>query len=449
MSQTKVKDMTQGSVIKIIVLFALPIYFGSVFQQFYNIVDTMIAGRYLGDDSLAAIGATSAIYSTVLSLANGMNNGYAIIVARAFGEKNYCKVRNSVGLMLILNITSAMILTVIAIVSLPGLLRVIQTPIEIMASAYTYIAIILAGLCITIFYNMEAAVLRALGNSKTPLIFLIAACFLNIFLDISFVVVFHMGVGGLAFATVISQFLSVIACFIHIKRNYPILKLERSNFKFTKFEMCEMFTTGLSMGLMYSIFNVGTLILQGSINALGTSYITAHLAARKIDEICMMPITTLSTSNATFVGQNFGAKKIKRVKEGIGKTCLLGFLASFISMIIIFAFSKIFVTFITGTSDKFIIDTASKYLCINLPFFYTLAVLQTIRTSLQGMGSKIAPLVSSVMELFIKVIASFFVVPVLGYFGVCIVEPITWILCMIWLIFSYYSFIRKCNKKYS
>ena len=223
MSQTKVKDMTQGNVIKIIVLFALPIYLGSVFQQFYNIVDTMIAGRYLGDDALAAIGATSAIYSTVLSLANGMNNGYAIIVARAFGEKNYGKVRNSVGLMLILNITSAMILTVIAIVSLPGLLRIIQTPNEIMASAYTYIVVILAGLCITIFYNMEAVVLRALGNSKTPLIFLIAACFLNIFLDISFVVVFHMGVGGLAFATVISQFLSVIACFIHIKRNYPIL----------------------------------------------------------------------------------------------------------------------------------------------------------------------------------------------------------------------------------
>lgn len=443
----RVKDMTSGGVVGTIILFALPIYLGNLFQQFYNIVDTMLAGRYLGDTALAAIGATGAVYSMVLSLANGMNNGYAIIVARAFGEKDYEKVRKSVALMLVLNIAVSIFLMGVTVLFLKKLLILIQTPELIMEQAYSYILIILLGLIITIFYNMEAAVLRALGNSRTPLVFLLLATGLNVVLDITFMLVLHWGVAGLAAATVIAQLVSVILCFIHIKRHYSILKLEKDHFQFAKADCIEMFSTGLSMGLMYSIFNIGTLILQRGINGLGTQTITAHLAARKIDEVCMMLITTLSTANATFVGQNFGAGNIKRVRDGIHKTCLIAFACTTIVLIVIMFYADILVKFMTGTQDTFVIETASAYLKINLPFFYSLVILQTLRTSLQGMGDKITPVISSVLELLLKMVASFMLIPLLGYMGACIIEPIIWVICMLWLLYSYRRFMKKVTRK--
>lgn len=441
--QQRVKDMTEGKPIVLILLFAVPIFLGNIFQQFYNIVDTVIAGRYLGDESLAAIGATSAIYSLVLCLVNGMNNGYAILVARAFGEKNEEKVKDSVGLMLVLNIISIVLVTILSVLFIGPLLKVLHTPEEIYAQAYSYIIIILIGLGITIFYNMEAAVLRALGNSMTPLVYLIIASCINVALDLVLIVIFKMGVEGLALATVIAQLISVILCLYHIKKNYPILKLHRGNYKFEKEAFAEMFTTGLSMGLMLSIFSIGTVILQSAINGLGTLTITAHLAARKVFDIFNLPLGTISNANATFVSQNFGAKKYERVREGIRKSCVLGILWGVIANVIVFFGAEQLVEFMTSSKERYVVETAARYLHINLPFFLVLAVLYILRTSLQGMGRKITPLVSSGLELVGKVIATLALIPVIGYLGVCVVEPATWVACTIWLAFSYYFAIRN------
>lgn len=442
---TGVKDMTSGSIAGTIFIFALPVYLGNIFQQFYNIVDTMLAGRYLGDMALAAIGATSAIYSVVLGLANGMNNGYAIIIARAFGEKNENKVRRSVALMLVLNTIISILLTSVTVLFLKKLLILIQTPQQIMEQAYAYILIILLGLIVTIFYNMEAGVLRALGNSRTPLVFLMITTGLNVILDMVFVLILKQGVGGIAAATVIAQLLSVIFCFVHIRRHYPILNLAKGDFHFTKDECVEMLATGLSMGLMYSLVNFGTLILQRGINGLGTRIITAHLAARKIDELGMMLINTLSVANATFAGQNYGAGNIDRMREGIQKTCLMSFVCCGIIWIVMQLYAGVFIEGLTGTQNALIIQTAAFYLRVNVPFFFSLVLLQNIRMALQSMGDKITPVLSSIIELLLKVAASFILIPTMGYMGVCIIEPIIWMMCMFWLIFSYVKFMKKHN----
>ncbi len=445
--QKKTTDMTEGNVLRLIISFAGPILLGNLFQEFYGVVDTVLAGRFLGDQALAAIGATSAISSMILSLANGMNNGYAIILARAFGEKDYEKVKNSVALMLFLNLIVTLLLTAFSLFFLRGILQLIHTPQEIMQQAYAYIQVILAGLIVTIFYNMEAAILRAVGNSRTPLIFLILASILNVIMDILFVAGLKTGIEGLAYATVIAQAISIVCCLIHIKKHYPILHIELQNFRFDRDSLWEMFSTGLSMGLMMSIFNIGTLIMQGAINALGAATITAHHAARKIDVICMHPMGALAMANATFVGQNFGAGKIERVKEGIKKTCVMGFLISLLMMLLVMPFADVLVKLLTETEDLYIIKIAAQYLRMNLPFFFSLVVLQTLRTSLQGLGSKISPLISSSMELILKVIAAFFVIPAFGYLAVCLIEPITWVVCMLWLIGSYRVALNHLERK--
>lgn len=280
---------------------------------------------------------------------------------------------------------------------------------------------------------MEAGILRALGNSKTPLFFLIVSLVVNVALDLVFVVQMKLGVSSTALATVLAQILSAVLCYIYILKYYPELKLSKRHLIFEKKLVGEMFATGLSMGLMYSIFSIGSVVLQSAINGLGKATITAHLAARKIDEMMMLPLSTLVTANATFVGQNYGAKKMERIKEGIKKTCLSGFIWATFSIIIVFTMAPILINVITGTSDNYVIETATKYLKINIPFFYPLAILLVVRTSLQGIGRKIAPLVSSSIELIGKCVVTWWLVPKIGYLGVCISEPILWVLCMLFL----------------
>ncbi|MCR3758307.1 MATE family efflux transporter [Clostridium felsineum] len=446
MNKTRIKDMTEGNPLQLIFTFALPIFLGNIFQQLYNVLDTMIAGYNLGDNALAAIGATSAIYSLIIGMANGMNNGYSIIVARSYGEKNMEKLRHSVGVMLILNVITALLFTLLSCIFIMPILKLLNTPPEIIKDAYEFIIIILLGITSTILYNMEAGVLRALGNSKTPLVFLIISLFFNLAMDLIFVVIMHGGVWSTALATVLSEVLSVILCFIHIVKYYPELKLSKKHFHFDKELIIEMFTTGLSMGLMSSIFALGTVILQGSINSLGKATITAHLAARKLDEMLMLPLSTLVTANATFVGQNYGAKKINRIREGIKKTCILGFIWATFCVLIAYTAAPILTKALTGTSDSYITNMAAKYLKINLPFFYVLHILLVLRTSLQGIGRKIAPLISSSIEMIGKFAAVLWLVPKLGYLGVCIVEPILWVLCTLFLLGTFFKIEKDFEK---
>lgn len=434
MQEGRVKDMTVGNPLKVILLFAVPVFFGNLFQQLYNIVDTTIAGHCLGDTVLGGMGATSSVYNLIFGFSGGLNFGFAMLVARAFGEKDEEKVRNSVALMLVLNIVATLLITSVSVVSIGPLLHVLHTPDSFMAIAYRYIVIILLGLPITICYNMQASILQALGNSRTPLMFLILSTILNIALDFLFVMAFGWQVTGVALATVVAQLISAICCFVHIKRHYPQLKLHRENFVFQKEQVIEMLSMGFSMGLMNSIYAIGSVILQGAINKISEAAVTAHYAARRLTEILMLPLSTLSMANATFVGQNFGAGNMKRIKEGMKQTCVMGFIWSTIAVIITYLFGEYAVVAITNSSDIYVLENATRYLRINVPFFYALIMLLVLRTSLQGIGRKVSPVVSSSVELVAKIVATIWVVPMLQYFGVCIIEPIIWILCTIVLL---------------
>ncbi len=440
--KSNILNMTSGNPMRLIIMFALPIFAGNLFQQLYNVCDIMIAGYNLGDDAVAAIGATGSIYSLIIGLSNGLNNGYAIIVARFFGAKNREKLKKSVALMLVFNIAASLFLTVISAAAIEHLLYLLKTPAEIFDQAYQYIFIILLGMPATIAYNMEAGLLRALGNSKTPLFFLILSSIANIVLDLFFIAVLHTGVRGAAFATVVSQILSVVLCFIHILRHFPELRLEKRDFCFSTGLAADMFITGLSMGMMSSIFSIGSVVLQSAINGLGTAVVTAHTVARKIVTICMQPLSTLSTANATFVSQNFGAGKMNRIITGIKKTCLAGFVWSAFIFIVVNAFAGRIVTLFSGTTDGEVIKYAVMNLRINMPFYFPLGILFVLRTSLQGLGRKAAPLISSGIEMAFKLFATWVLVPLFGYVGASIAEPLTWLMCMLFLSVSFFKVLK-------
>lgn len=436
-------DMTKGDPLKLILVFAIPIFLGNIFQQLYNIVDTMIAGHTLGDSALSAIGATSSLYGLLVFMAVGMGGGFAIVVSRMYGEKNEDKLRNSIALTIVLSVAVAAVLTVFSLVFIVPLLKLIQTPADILNEAYSYISIILAGIPITVAFNTESAVLRAVGDSKTPLYFLIISTIINIILDYVLIVFCHLGVRGAALATIIAQAISAILCLYVIYRNFPELHLHKNDFHFEKPMVVETFMMGVSMGLMSSIVSIGSVILQGAINTLGTDTIAAHLVARKIDEMLMLPLMTFATACSTFVAQNYGAKEYERIHHGIKQSIVFGVVYSIIAEVVILLGAELLVKGISGSNNSYIIATAKYYLNINIPFFIALDILFVLRTSLQGMGQKIIPIISSVVELSCKFIAAMVLTPTLGYLGVCVAEPLSWCAMALFLTIGYLVVRKK------
>jgi len=439
MEKNQITDLTTGNPTKLIFYFALPIFLGNLFQQMYNMTNMIIVGHALGENALAAIGATTPLFGLIVGMALGINNGFAIVIARYFGAKEMHNMRQAVAMTVILDLIISLVFTVVGVGTIMYLLKLLNTPIELINESYGYIVIILMFMIITIMYNMIAGVLRALGDSRSPLVYLIYASILNVVLDLTFILVFKWGIRGAAYATVISQLLAVILGFNHIIKRCPELKLSKADFKYDGSMVMELFTSGLSMGFMLSIVSIGSVALQSAINGFGKEIITAHMAARKVSEIYMMPLGTLSIAAATYVSQNYGAKKYERINIGLKKTVLMGTVWSTLVVITAFAFGPYMIRFLTGTNDAVIIDTAVKYLRINTPFYYVLSILFIYRSTLQGIGRKFTPLVSSSIELVGKLAVVGFLAPVVGYLGVCISEPLIWVACAIFVLIIFYS----------
>ncbi len=440
--KNNITDMTQGNIMSHIFIFAIPLFISCFFQQLYNIVDIMIAGYQLGDNAVAAIGATSALYSLIVGLSVGLNNGFGIVVARVLGSKDTNRLKNTIALMLVFDICISVLFTFVSILFLKPMLSLLNTPDSIFNDAYLYALIIFIGILFNMFFNMQASILNAVGNSKLPLIFLIISTILNIVLDWIFIAIFHMGVGGAALATVFAQLVNVVLCFIQLTKKYPELSISLQDFVFDKAHALEVLMSGLSMGLMSMIFSIGSVVLQAAVNGLGEGIITAQTSSRRIIDICMQPLATLATANAIFVSQNYGAGKIDRIKESIKKTCLAASCWSVCALIIVYAFANPLIHYITGTTNEHIISNAVMNLKINMPFYTFLGVLLILRTSLQGLGRKVTPLISSSLELIIKIIATFIFVPIFGYAGACIAEPFSWVICVVFMASVFWS-IRK------
>lgn len=445
MEITKMKtlDMTKGSPIRLILQFTVPLLIGAVFQQFYNFTDTMIVGRCLGDKAVAAVGATSALYSVLINFANGMNNGYGMIISRVFGAKDGEELKKTAATMLVLNAVVTLALTLMILPLLCPLLYWLETPEEIFSQAHRYIMVIVSGMAATIGYNMGAGFMRAVGNGRTPLYFLMFSCGLNVILDLLFVAVFSLGVTGAAGATVLAQVISAVLCFVYIYKNYQEFLPKRKDWKMQARRVKEMLLTGLSMGLMLSLFSLGSIILQKGINQLGTQIITAHTASRRIFELLMMPLSMVSSATSIFAGQNFGAKEYQRIKKAIRQVIGVCAVYSVISVILAHILGGPLVYLLIGTNDPVIMGNATLYLRVCTLFFIPLGVLLVIRNAIQPMGCKISPVLSSSVELLMKIAFCFLVIPRVGYLGVVFTEPVIWTVCAVFLGVIYLRFQRR------
>ena len=413
--KSRVLDMTRGNPFRLVLKFALPLFFGNLLQQFYNLADTAIAGHVLGDHALAQIGAVSALYGLITNFAFGMNNGLALSLSRSFGAGDEQKMKHASCWMVTISMSVSIVLMSIFLLCKEPLLILLQVPEETMAGAMEYLTIILIGIPFTMAYNMEAAMLQAVGNSMTPLLFLLFSSVLNISLDYVFMALLAMGIGGAAFATVLSQGVSAFLAFILIWRNYPLLHFKRNDYQVEKKFVLEMVVAGFSMALMSAIY-------------------TAQVGARRLAELFHTPGLALGTSVATYTSQNMGGGNRNRIKKGVWSAFFLFAIWWIFSMIFVTFFVEDAVILVTGSSNVDIIYNTALYLRISFPLIPTMAVIIILRNMLQGMNHLMMPLVCSSLELIGKVIFAIWIVPVYGYFAVCLCEPVTWVVCCIFVM---------------
>lgn len=428
------KDLTTGKPIKIILLFAIPLFIGQLFQLFYSLADTRIVGAILGETSLAAVGATTTLSDFLIGLLNGFTNGCAIIIATYFGSGDRDNMKKAIGGTILSGIVLSVLISAGCLLFLPRILDALNVADFLMAESKAYIGIVLAGLLAATLYNVCAAILRALGDTFTPLLFLILAAVLNVVLDYTLIKYGNMGVAGAALATVIAQAVSAVLCFFYMKVRYPELSLRREDFRFDKIIYKKLIATGSSMGFMVAFVNLGTLALQITINTFNQDIIVAHTAARKATNIFMLPFSVLGTTLATFCGQNLGAGKYSRIKTGLRDTLLLTFIWCAGVALVAYTLSGPLVHMITASDNEVILSTASLYLKVNTSFYFVTAIICLFRNSMQGFGDNKTPVFSSSLELIGKVAISFLLAPAIGYMGIIVAEPIVWFIMVIPLI---------------
>ena len=429
------KDLTKGKISTLILGFAIPVFLGNLLPLTYSLADTRIVGSFLGEQSLAAVGATTTISNLIVGFLLGLANGFAIITAQKFGAGDTKRVRKSFAIAIILGAIISIVLILIGTVYINPILGFLNVPSKLLIAAKQYILIIIVGLWVTMFYDILMAVMRAIGDTITPLLILAISVGLNIALDLLFVAVWKTGTWGAAAATVLAQFIALVICCFYMIHKYELFRLNRKDFKNLESQMItEMLGTGMSMGFMSSLVNIGSFTLQTAINKLGQEIIVAHTAARKISEMYMIMFSVFGQTMATFCGQNMGAGKIDRIKKGMKLAIIYTCVWSTLAMIASYTIGPQLVYMVTGTHKDAVIINATNYLKFDTIFYYVTAVICVVRNVMQGIGDQITPLVSSGLEMVGKVVIAFTLVPLMGYTGVIVAEPIVWFIMVIPLI---------------
>ena len=439
----KTKTLTEGTPWKQILLFSIPIFWGNIFQLLYSLVDTKIVGSTLGTEALAAVGSVSTLHTLMTGFLNGLTLGFSLITAMCFGADNMKRLKKSFAMTMELGVMTTTVLVVALMLVLQPLLHLLNVPEEQFAMSYAYISVLIVGLFATVLYNLCANTLRAIGDSLTPLLFLILATVSNIGLDYLFILEFHMGVQGAAYATVLAQLISVVLCFVRIFRKFPILHLQKSDFRPEKELIVEMYKSGLSMGLMSCLVSIGTIMLQSAINTFGTTVIVAHTAARKVFEIMSLPMSVLGSAMATYCGQNYGAKRFDRIRQGIRASLLIAAIWSVAVFIICHTVEGALIRFVASTTDAEVIYWGSMYLKVDMSFIIVCGVIVILRNSMQGFGDRVIPVFSSCIELAGKIIFAFVFAPMFAYWGIIWAEPVVWIAMVIPLIVKVVHTLKK------
>ena len=430
-------DLMNGPIFQSLVIFMLPILVSSLFQQLYNTVDTMIVGNVLGDTALAAIGACGAIYELLVGFGIGIGNGLAIVAARSYGAGDDEQLKQTVAGSIVIGLIASAVITLAGALGLHPLLELLDTPVEIFEDAYRYIIIIDYGVFIMFAYNLCAGLLRAIGNSFMPLVFLILSSVLNVILDLWFIAVLGMGVAGAGVATVISQGVSVVLCILYVFRSARLLLPEKKHFHVGSRLYWELFSQSISMGLMSSIVSAGSVVLQYGINGLGTLTIAGHTAARKLFSFTSMPLISMANAGSTFVSQNRGAGQPERVRKGMRTMYLCSVVIMAAEVVLMQLFARQLVQLISGSSAPLVLENGARYLMWNAPFYAVLGVLLCTRYALQSLGQKVLPLFSSVIELVGKVIFVLVFIPRYAYNAVILCEPIIWCFMAAYLVAVY------------
>ena len=439
-------DMTTGNPVKLILLFSIPLLIGNIFQQFYSMVDTIIVGRFVGVEALAAVGTTGSMVFLVNGFVMGLTSGFAVLISQKYGAKDEAGVKKAVASSITLSIIATIIVTFISVISAKPLLTLMNTPSNIMKDASTYIIILYAGNVAIIFYNMMAAILRALGDSKTPLYFLIVSSVLNIILDLVLIINFKMGVAGAAYATVVSQGVSALLCVIYTYKKYKILRLKKEDFKVKKKYYRRHLKVGIPMALQFSITAIGIMTVQSAINIFGSTVIASYAASSKVLQLVMQPATTLGVTMATYCGQNIGAKRYDRIKLGVKKCVQISIITSLISAMVLIFLGKYFVMMFVSNPDAEILSYAQQVLNISAIFFIPLGLIFVYRNALQGIGDSFIPMMAGVYELVARAVVASTLPKVLEFMGICLADPVAWFAAVIPLAYTYYK--REKSFKY-
>jgi putative MATE family efflux protein len=442
------KDMTTGKPGKIIFNFALPIFLGNLFQQFYNMADTVIVGKFVGTNALAAVGSTGTINFLILGFALGMTAGFTVLTAQKFGAGDMKAMRKTVGGAAILSLLVSVVLTVLSMLFMKPLLLFMHTPSNIFDDAYTYIMIICAGIIAQMMYNLLASILRALGNSRVPLYFLIFSALLNIVLDLVFIIVFHMGTAGAAYATVIAQGVSGILCLFYIIRKVPLLRMEKDDWHPEVHLLKIQFGIGFPMALQYSITAIGTMMVQTSLNLLGSTAVAAFTAANKIETLLTQAYTAIGTTMSTYCAQNIGAGKVSRIRQGCKSAMLISTVYSVAAGILCITVGKYMTyLFLSGDVTEIMASVDIYLKCIG-GFFIPLAAIFVFRNGLQGMGYGLLPMAAGIVELLSRAVVAAIAANKRSYVGVCLASPAAWVCAAIFLVAVYFYVMKHDASKY-
>lgn len=455
MAGSATKDLTNGSPMKLILGFMLPLLFGMLFQQLYNMVDTMVVGKYLGTNALAGVGSTGSINFLVLGFVIGLCTGFAIPIAQKFGSGNYAELKKYVGATVWTAAMFAVVLTAATCLLCGQILRWMRTPEETFDLAYDYIFVIFLGIPVTFLYNILSGFIRSLGDSKTPVVILVISSVLNIALDVFMVVVLKMGVAGAGWATVISQGVSGALCFVFIIKKFELLHISRDDLKFSPYYMGRLCAAGLPMGLQYSITAIGTILIQTAVNGLGALYMASVTAGNKVGQVMCCPFDAMGSTMATYGGQNIGAGKPDRVKRGLFCCSILGIGYALIALVIAFFFGGDLAMLFVDTKDlesgldpQEILVLAKQFLVMNALFYIPLAFVNIVRFLLQGMGYSQIAVYAGVAELIARGLAALALVPFIGYDAVCLANPIAWILADLFLFPAFFICFGRMKRRF-
>ena len=444
-----VKDMTNGSPSKHILGFAVPMLFGMLFQQFYNLVDTIIVGKTLGVEALAGVGATGSINFMIIGFCMGVCNGFVIPVAQCFGAKKRAALRKYVFNGYICSFVFAIVLTLASVIFCRRILIIMNTPADIIDHAYNYIVVIFIGIPTVFLYNMVSGVIRSLGDSKTPVVFLVLSSIINVVLDFFLILVCKMGVAGAGWATVTSQLISGLTCLIYMYKKYDILKGDKSERVLDRRFITNLCMNGVPMGLQYSITAIGSTILQAAVNTLGSTYVAAMTAGSKMFNFTCCPFDALGSTMATYAGQNVGAAKIKRLGQGVRSAMIIGSVYSVLSLIALYFTTDYIALLFVNASETTIIALTRQFILASACFYIPLTGVNVVRFCIQGMGFSVFAISAGILEMIGRAFAAIILIPSIGFMGACLASPIAWIAADAFLFPAFIHCAKKLNARHN